>query len=209
MKFPITTPLSGNISFSLPDASQEGKGPNFLCLTPQQGGNSAEIGCQGSSWCQGGWERWDGEPLGQNGGLGERRPAPCCICHSGEQGWWAGGVVLARHPKGCVWGSREEHLVQKEGRGMERELFPTIAQGLCFLILIFCMTAGAKSWMFFFREEMGALCAWLSVPPTMTLQCPQCAHLHRRSIKLLKKGENAQLRWSAGLSWDSASSSPG
>lgn len=90
---------------------------------------------------------WVGEmgwrtSVGQDGGLGERRPAPCCICHSGEQGWWAGGVVLARHPKGCVWGSREEHLVQKEGRGMERELFPTIAQGLCFLILIFCMTAG-------------------------------------------------------------------
>lgn len=211
MKFPITTPLSGNISFSLPDTSQEGKGPDFLSVPHSTAGREL---------C---WDRlsgiklmpgWVGEmgwriSVGQDGGLGERHPAPCCMCHSGEQGWWAGGVVLARHPKGCVWGSREEHLVQKEGRGMERELFPTSAQGLCFLILIFCMTAGAKSWMFFFREEMGALCAWLSVPPTMTLQCPQCAHLHRRSIKLLKKGENAQLRWSAGLSWDSASSSPG
>lgn len=137
-----------------------------LCPARQQGGNATEVDCQGSNWYQGGWEGWDGGAEQARMGVLERCALlQCSMCHSGEQGWWAGDVVLTPHPKGCMCWSREEHLVQREGKVMERELLPTIAQVLCFLIPIFCMTAGAKSWVFFCRQQMGALCARLSFPP--------------------------------------------
>lgn len=129
--------------------------------------------------------------------LGERHPAPCSMCHSGERGWWAGGVLLTMHPKGCMWGSREEHLVQKEGREMERAP-PHHWSGAVLPDSYFLHDCWGHILNVFLQRRAGSsLCLAISSPCHELALSSTCAHLHR-------KGEYAQLRWNTALSWDSA-----
>lgn len=84
--------------------------------------------------CRPGWDSWREEPSSmQRVSLRKKGLVGRCGPDHTSKGLHVG--IKGRTP-----GAKG-----RKGKGMEIELLPTIAQVLCFLILIFCMTIGAKS----------------------------------------------------------------
>lgn len=137
--------------------------------------------------------------VGQDGGLGQRCPAPCSVSprRAGLVGWKCGPSHTSKGLHVEIKG-RTPHA--KGRKGNEKRAPPHCCSGAvlpdsyflhdCWgqILNVFLQTTDGSSW-----------CSAVIFPCSEPSWSSTRAHLHRKSMKLLGKGEYAQLRWSAGL----------
>lgn len=167
-----------------------------LWPTPQQEGNAAEVGCQGSSWCQAGWEGWDGELLQARMGLLERRAQLHAACVTQEKG--AGGQVWSwPHIQRAACGDQGKNTwcKRKEREGNGNRAPPHHCSGAVLPDSYFLHDYWGQILNVFLQTIDGcSLCSAVISPHHELAWSSTCAHLHRKAMKLLRNGEYAHLR---------------